>query len=105
VVEAESKHNVCFLDPKRRGAGGDPSGVVASFRVQRDPRVNTELGGITKKNVSSEKKSFYTTCARGGTRKIAEFSGGSERISLPQPAFSTNPYPSQPNSMAAAKDL
>jgi len=64
VVEAESKHNVCFLDLNRRGAGGDPSGVVASFRVQRDPRVNTELGGITKKNVSSEKKSFYTTYTR-----------------------------------------
>jgi hypothetical protein len=38
-------------------------------------------------------------------RKAAEFSGGSGRIPLPKPAFSTNPCPSQRNSMATAKDL
>jgi len=31
--------------------------------------------------------------------------GGSRRIPLPEPAFSTNPYPIQRDCMATAKDL
>jgi hypothetical protein len=38
-------------------------------------------------------------------RKAAEFSGGSRRILLPEPAFITNPHPIQRNCMSTAKDL
>ena len=47
----------------------------------------------------------YPVCGHAVARRAKVVSGGSGRIPLPQPAFSTNPYPSQRNSMATAKDL
>jgi hypothetical protein len=38
-------------------------------------------------------------------QRAAEFSGASRTIPLPEPAFITNPYSSQRNRLAAAKDL
>jgi hypothetical protein len=38
-------------------------------------------------------------------KRAAEFSGASRTISLPEPAFITNPYPIQRNCMATAMDL